>query len=42
MRQNRYKLYADKNGTEKEFEIENWVYLKLQPYIQSSEKQQEA
>lgn len=34
--QNRYKLYAHKNRTEREFEQGDWVYLKLQPYRQSS------
>nr|GEW78220.1 retrotransposon protein, putative, unclassified [Tanacetum cinerariifolium] len=34
--QNRYKMYADKNRTEREFDVGDWVYLKLQPYRQSS------
>nr|GEZ84427.1 reverse transcriptase [Tanacetum cinerariifolium] len=34
--QNRYKMYADKSRTEREFDVGDWVYLKLQPYRQSS------
>ena len=30
------KAYADKNHTEREFKVGDMVYLKLQPYIQSS------
>jgi hypothetical protein len=34
--QNRAKQYADKGRTEREFNIGDFVYLKLQPYRQSS------
>lgn len=30
--QNRMKHYVDKRKTEREFEIADWVYLKLKPY----------
>lgn len=30
--QNRMRIYADKNRTEREFEERDWVFLKLQPY----------
>jgi hypothetical protein len=33
---NRMKMQADKNRTERSFDVGTWVYLKLQPYIQSS------
>jgi hypothetical protein len=32
--QNRMKMQADKHRTENKFEVDNWVYLCLQPYIQ--------
>lgn len=32
----RMKKYADTNRTEREFEVGDWVYLKLQPYRQLS------
>lgn len=34
--QHRIKQYADEKQTEREFKIGDWVYLKLQPYRQSS------
>lgn len=34
--QQKYKFYADKKRTEAEFQIEDWVFLKLQPYKQVS------
>jgi len=34
--QTRLKVQANKHQMEKEYEIGNWVYLKLQPYIQMS------
>ncbi|GMJ12468.1 hypothetical protein HRI_004916000 [Hibiscus trionum] len=34
--QERMKFYADRNRTEREFQIGDWVYLKLQPYMQTS------
>lgn len=34
--QARMKWFADKHRTEKEFFVGDWVYLKLQPYRQSS------
>jgi hypothetical protein len=34
--QNRMKLQADKNRTERSFDIGAWVYVKLQPYVQTS------
>lgn len=30
------KLYADRKRTEREFEVGEWVYLRLQPYCQKS------
>lgn len=34
--QNRMKFYADKNRTEREFQVGDWVYLRLQPYCQKA------
>jgi hypothetical protein len=34
--QSRMKQYADKNRTEREFQVGDWVYLRLQPYRQAS------
>lgn len=34
--QNRMKHYADKLRTEREFAVGDWVYLRLQPYRQTS------
>lgn len=34
--QQRMKTQADKGRTERSFEVGDWVYLKLQPYLQSS------
>ncbi|XP_026410333.1 uncharacterized protein LOC113305526 [Papaver somniferum] len=34
--QNRIKQQADKNRTEREFQVGEWVYLRLQPYRQTS------
>jgi hypothetical protein len=34
--QNRMKLQADKKRTERIFKVGDWVYIKLQPYIQTS------
>lgn len=34
--QQKYKFYADKNRTEREFQPGEWVFLKLQPYRQLS------
>lgn len=34
--QNRMKLRADKKRTERSFNIGDWVYVKLQPYVQTS------
>ena len=33
---NRMKTQADKSRTECSFSVGTWVYLKLQPYVQSS------
>ncbi|XP_066374541.1 uncharacterized protein [Miscanthus floridulus] len=33
---NRMKLQADKNRVERFFTVGTWVYVKLQPYVQSS------
>jgi hypothetical protein len=32
----RMKLYADQNRTEREFEVGDWVFLRLQPYRQTT------
>ena len=32
--QQRQKSYGDKNRTERQFQLGDFVYLKLQPYIQ--------
>ncbi|PHT88037.1 hypothetical protein T459_10143 [Capsicum annuum] len=34
--QNRMKVNADKRRTEREFKVGDWVFLKLQPYKQTS------
>ena len=34
--QTRMKMQADKNRTERSFTVGDWVYLKLQPYVQLS------
>ena len=34
--QQRMKRQADKNRIERSFAVGDWVYLKLQPYVQSS------
>lgn len=34
--QNRMKQQADKNRQERQFAVGDWVYLKLQPYVQHS------
>ncbi|XP_044510129.1 uncharacterized protein LOC123228729 [Mangifera indica] len=34
--QHRIKMFADKKRTERRFDIGDWVYLKLQPYRQTS------
>jgi hypothetical protein len=34
--QDRMKKQADKHRSERHFDVGDWVYLKLQPYIQSS------
>jgi hypothetical protein len=33
---NRMKMQADKNRTERSFAVGSWVYVKLQPYVQTS------
>lgn len=33
---NRMKQLADKNRTDREFQVNDWVYIKLQPYRQTS------
>jgi hypothetical protein len=38
---NRMKQQADRNRTEREFEVGEWVFVKLQPYKQLSLKQKE-
>ena len=30
------KKYADQHHSERHFEVNDWVFVKLQPYIQSS------
>ena len=40
--QNQQKLYADKHRIERSFEVGDLVYLRLQPYIQSSLKKKGA
>ena len=40
--QNQQKLYADKHRIERSFEVEDLVYLRLQPYRQSSLKKKRA
>jgi hypothetical protein len=32
----RMKNHADKNRTERSFSVGSWVYVKLQPYVQTS------
>ena len=32
----RMKRQADENRSEREFQLDDWVFLKLQPYVQSS------
>ncbi|XP_071905639.1 uncharacterized protein [Coffea arabica] len=34
--QNRIKQFANKNRSERSFQVGDWVYLKLQPYRQTS------
>lgn len=34
--QSRMKTYVDKHRTEREFEVDDWVFLRLQPYRQQS------
>jgi hypothetical protein len=38
--QQRMKAQADKGRTKRTFEVGDWVYLKLQPYLQSSVEHQ--
>jgi hypothetical protein len=40
MAQNRMKQQADQHRSEREFEVGDWVFLRLQPYKQMSLKQQ--
>jgi hypothetical protein len=40
MAQNRMKQQADQHHSEREFEVGDWVFLRLQPYKQMSLKQQ--
>ncbi|KAH9323865.1 hypothetical protein KI387_018504, partial [Taxus chinensis] len=40
--QNQQKVYADRHGTERSFEAGDLVFLRLQPYRQSSLKQKGA
>lgn len=34
--QNRMKFFADKHRTDRELEVGDWIYLKLQPYKQTT------
>lgn len=34
--QHRMKMQADKNRVERSFQVGDWVYVKLQPYVQQS------
>lgn len=34
--QDRMKRQADKHRTDREFQVGDWVFLKLQPFIQTS------
>lgn len=34
--QHRMKTQADKNRQERQFQVGDWVYVKLQPYVQRS------
>lgn len=34
--QNRMKFFADRKRSDREFQVGDWVYLKLQPYKQQS------
>lgn len=34
--QNRMKRQADKHRSERQFQVDDWVFLKVQPYVQSS------
>ena len=40
MAQNRMKQQADQHTTKQEFEVEDWVFVRLHPYKQLSIKQQ--
>ena len=40
MAQNRIKQQANQHRTEREFEVANWIFVRLQPYKQLSLKQQ--
>ena len=40
MAQNRMKQQADQDRTKREFEVADWVFVRLQPYKQLSLKQQ--
>ena len=39
MAQNRMMQQADQHSTEREFEVGDWVFIRLQPYKQVSLKQ---
>ena len=41
MAQNRMKQQADQHRTEREFELVDWVFVRLQPYKQLSLKNKE-